>query len=138
MKILILVLLTLFAYQLTSAQVNHSPDIPYRCDAMLAVLDNAAADALKSANTESFVIVVVYLGNGEKSNSYAKQRLKAVESYLTKMRGLSKERLVLAHGKKRLGLGKIETYIGGKLSFEFFVPKRARICVSCCPSAYET
>lgn len=118
------------------AQVGRPIETPYNCDAMLAVFDNVAAIASSDAGKGSFVIVVAYLGRGELSRLQNQQRLKALEFYLTRRRGLPEERLILAEGKKRHGLAKIEFYIGGKLSDELFLEKKRRVCTSCCPSTY--
>lgn len=137
MKVLALVIWVLLLFQVTLAQTKQD-GFPYNCDAMLAIFDNVALVASTEPNKDSFVIIVAYLGRGEKSRSYNQQRLKALEFYLTKYRGFSKERLILTEGKRRNGLGKVEFYVGGKLSDEIFLVKRGRICTSCCPAEFET
>jgi hypothetical protein len=136
MKVLALVIWVLLLFQITLAQTKQEVETPYNCDAMLAIFDNAAVVASSDSNKDSFVIIVAYLGCGEKSRAYNQQRLKALEFHLTKYRGISKERLILTEGRRRNGLGKVEFYIGGKLSDELFLVKRGHICTSCCPSEY--
>lgn len=109
----------------------------YNCDAMLGILDNVAKAGSES-HGESVVIIVAYLGESERSNLYNEQRLKAAETYLTQKRGFPKVRLILTEGKKRNGLGKVEFYVGGKLSAELFLDKKGRICTGCCPAEFET
>lgn len=137
MKVLILIIATLLMFHTTLAQIKRDVETPYNCDAMLAMFDNVAAIASSESNRETFVIIVAYLGRGEKLRLHSQQRLKALEFYLRKRRGISKERLILTEGKKRNGLGKVEFYVGGKLSDELFLVKGGRICTSCCPSEYE-
>ncbi len=137
MKTLALIIWVLLLFQITPAQTEQD-GFPYNCDAMLAIFDNVAVTASSEPNKDSVVIIVAYLGRGEKSRTYNQQRLKALEFYLTKYRKISKERLILTEGKRRNGLGKVEFYVGGKLSDELFLVRRGRICTSCCPSEYES
>jgi len=109
--------------------------LPYNCDAMLAIFDNVAATAATATNKDSALIIVAYRGHGEERR-YNAQRLKALRFYFT--RKMPKQRLVLTEGKRRIGLGKVEFYVEGKLTDELYLVKRGQVCTSCCPAVDES
>lgn len=102
---------------------------------MLAIFDSSGSEL--QVDRDNFVIIIAYPGKSEKSNFMTQQRLKALEfRYINKL-GIEKERIILAQGRKRNGLAKVEFYMGGKLRDALFFSKNQPACTGCCPSEYE-
>lgn len=135
MKVSILLLLFLLLFCSVSAQTKTETEQVWNCDAMLAIFDGAGSDL--QTDRESLVIIIAFPGKDEKSNSITQQRLKALEFYYVKKRGIEKERIILAEGRKRNGLAKVEFYVGGKLRDALYFSKNQRACTGCCPSEYD-
>ena len=131
MKTLLAVVVTFLLFQTVSAQITSESPTPLGCDGMLGYFDSVLSRALSEENKDSILIVIARSGNGEKL-SVNQQRLKSFEKYFTGFRPFPKERLVLAKGEKRNGLGKLEFYINGKLADELFLNKKQRVCSGCC------
>lgn len=137
MKFFILCLTILLFFHTVSAQIKPEVETVYGCDTMLVIFDHSASELMSAADKSSPMIIVAYAGREEKSKTIVQQRLKALEFIYVKKRGFSKERIVLAEGRRREGLAKVEFYIGGKLHDALFFSKNQPACTNCCPNEYE-
>ncbi len=102
----------------------------YACETIMAELDFIAIAANELGRVET-VIIIARLGNGERSRSLIRLRLRQVADYLN--RRLSTDRIITAEGSRTHGLGQIEFYVGGKLHTVIKV-KRNRDLVKGCDS----
>ncbi len=87
----------------------------------------------KAEKTKERIFVIFRGGNGEtaKANS---RRLQITKKVLLEKAGWSNysPETIFATGEIAKGHGRVEFYIGGKLSLVFLVKKNRNICVYCC------
>jgi len=80
-----------------------------------AGLDLIAQDA----GSDKLIIMVARLGRGESSGGLNWGRLRTASSFLEAVRGVPKQRMILASGERVRGAGRIEVYLGGELRVAF-------------------
>jgi len=85
---------------------------PLVCETAASYLDFAVIDSRELK--ESYLIIIARLGTGENSRSLNQHRLGVIEEYI--LRRGSDLKYVLAKGSKVNGLGRIELYVGGRLT----------------------
>lgn len=85
--------------------------VPIECDAAAGRLDDAVIETRKMEG--AYLIIIARLGTGEPS-SLNQIRLANVQEYV--LRRGSDLKYVLAEGRRVKGLGRMELYVGGRLS----------------------
>jgi hypothetical protein len=80
-----------------------------------AGLDLIAQDA----GRDKLIIMVARLGRGESSGRLNWRRLRTARSFLEIVRGVPRQRMILASGERVPGAGQIEVYLDGKLHVVF-------------------
>ena len=99
------------------------PDKPINCETFQAHLDHAIIDWMKLKGTH--LILIARLGTGEQDRDLSRARLDYVEDYL-KRKGVKS---VLAEASYVEGFGRMEVYVGGRLTMSIPVEKNAkRLC----------
>jgi hypothetical protein len=97
---------------------------PLTCESFVTLVDNARVEWQQIP--ESFMIFIARLGEGEKSGHLISRRFRDIEDYLKRDKDI---RYVLAQGNRADGLGKIELYVGGRLSAVIPVKRNdKRVC----------
>jgi hypothetical protein len=99
---------------------------PSGCENIKHALDYTMLDAKNSQNSK--IIFIFYLGKGEFSKNLTALRMSNIEKFLQAEIPNLKP-FVMAEGKRRDGLGKIEIYTKGELNWELFFNKNASDCV---------
>ena len=85
--------------------------VPMECEAAASRLDFAVIDTKKSPDT--YLIIVARLGTGEPAN-LNQIRLSNAKEYV--LRRGTDLKYVLAVGDRTSGLGRLEVYVGGRLT----------------------
>ena len=112
-----------FTSQPLAAQRNNNRRArPHSCDDALARLDNAALDARE--DSESYIIVLARLGDGEKLQSLNRRRLDSAIPHLESKAG---NKIVAASGDRVRGYGRLELYVRGKLLYFIAFPRNRLI-----------
>jgi hypothetical protein len=96
---------------------------PDNCEVALLYLDNSTLEAGK--DSESHIIAIARLGDGERSVRLDRRRLEFVRDYLLNQRGWNN--IVTASGERVKGYGRVELYVSGKLLYVLQYPKRGVI-----------
>lgn len=96
------------------------PDKPINCETFQAHLDNAIIEWMKLKGTH--LILIARLGTGEQDHDLSRARLDYVENYLKR----KNVQFVLAEGSYVEGFGRIEVYVGGRLTMSIPVAKNAK------------
>jgi hypothetical protein len=73
----------------------------------------------QSAGDNQTIIVIARTGTNELTRNLNSKRLQTIRLYLQNMRGISKEKIVTAEGKRVTGKGRVEIYLGGHLFMVF-------------------
>lgn len=73
----------------------------------------------KSAAGDQSIIMIARLGDGESSRGVIRRRLSALRDYFVRTRGIAEGNVITAEGERVRGLGRVEIYVGGKLSVVF-------------------
>jgi hypothetical protein len=94
---------------------------PVTCESFATLVDNARVEWQQIPG--SFIIFIVRLGEGEKSGQLISHRFRDIEDYLKRDKDI---RYILAQGNRTDGLGKIELYVGGRLSAVIPVKKNGK------------
>ena len=98
-------------------------DKPINCEDLLAMLDIAIIDWMKLK--ETYFIMIARRGTGEQKPKLIRARFDYVEDYL-KRKGVQ---YLFAEGSPVEGYGRIEVYVGGRLSLSIPVKKGSnRLC----------
>ena len=97
------------------------------CETTKAYMD----DALIEAGGEKSIIIIARRGDGERPNDVIQRRLYNLSGYLAETRGVSKERVITAEGERVRGLGRVEVYVGGKLSVIFKMRRNRDFFAKC-------
>ncbi len=104
---------------------NDSRETPTGCEYMRHALDYVLIDAKNDENLN--VILITYLGNKEFLRNLRQIRIKNIETFL-EVGNPDLKQIIIAEGKRRYGLGKIEIYLRGKLEWELFFGKNKAVC----------
>jgi hypothetical protein len=99
-----------------------SPQEVMPCSSAIEYLDFAMIGTRKLEG--AYLIIIARLGAGETSSRLNKRRLFIVDEYIK--RNNSDLKYVLAEGSRVNGLGRIELYVGGQLSYAMPLVKNAR------------
>ena len=97
------------------------------CEDTKAVFDWVA----ENAGENKSIIVIARLGNREYSRNINWQRLRDVRDYIYMVRGIPRERFVLAEGERVQGLGQVDIYIGGELRVIFKMKRNKDFFTGC-------
>ena len=98
-------------------------DKPINCEDLLAILDIAIIDWQELQGTH--FIMIARRGTGEKAPNLIRARFDYVEDYLTR----KQVQYLFAEGSPIKGYGRMEIYIGGRLTTSIPVEKNAkRLC----------
>ena len=128
-KLILLFVFTCAFANINFAQSSQQNEQGTRCDPMLARFDSIIIAANSLPDKNKVIIVVVYLGRGEKTRTYNQRRLQAIKKYFVNGRsGIPEDKLVLTEGKNRNGLAMIEFYVNGELSDQFYLSKKIIPC----------
>ncbi len=125
MKKLIAVKISLAALAVCCAMASHAA--AQNAPANVPVVSGASNEDSKAwldflaqtAGQDKLIIMVARLGEGESSRGLGWRRLRSASAFLEAVRGVSKQRMVLASGERTPGQGRIEVYLDGKLSMVF-------------------
>ena len=126
--VLLLIFLSLFFHFRLFSQSKSGEEIPTECEAMRALLDNSLIRI--SQNEDASLIFIFRLGKSEKSRKVISRRMETIKNFF-KFRIPAFNRFVLAEGERTAGLGKLEIYIDGKLTYELFAKKNADLGDDC-------
>lgn len=88
---------------------NYQPRV--NCEDLLLQLEQAVKQVQQ--NPDSYLILIARLGDREYSSKLNRTRLKPFATYLNRFNGLN---LVMAEGTKVKGNGRVELYVGGRLT----------------------
>jgi hypothetical protein len=95
-------------------------DKPINCEDLLALLDIAIIDWQQLKGTD--LILIVRRGTGERDTRLSRTRMNYVEPYLKS----KKVQYVLAEGRPVQGFGRMEIYVGGRLTVSIPIRKGVR------------
>lgn len=90
-----------------------SPTEPVDCEWATLYMEDAMVRAHES---ESYLIVIARLGDGERSRGLNTRRVNAVRAFLGRS-SRSRLKSVVAEGERAKGYGRLEIYVGGKPLF---------------------
>jgi len=132
-KLLLLFLITMFlATSSFSQEKNEEPIISEAnaaaCEGNSLYFDVISNEVVKSKER---IFIIFRAGKVETEIVNAK-RLNYVKEFLQNIKGWRTFDTVYARGEKTNGEGKIEFYIGGKLSLIVISPKNKTPCLDCC------
>jgi hypothetical protein len=99
------------------------------CDTTKAAFDHIA----QTVGDEESIIVIGRLGRGELSRELIRRRLRNLQEFIYFTRGISKERVVNAEGKRVAGLGQVDVYIKGRLFMVFRMKRNKDFLTNCEP-----
>jgi hypothetical protein len=114
--------------EIVVAQEKPNSAKPTNCEINILYIDEALAQIESS---ESPLIVIAHLGDGEESQTWNKRRLSNLQSYIKKFRS-SKARIILAQGEKVKGFGQMNIYVNGQLFRTLVVRRNKDIPVGTC------
>lgn len=84
------------------------------------------------------LILIARPGDGENARRLNRRRLHNIYTYLTYIRKIPKERIVIAEGERVTGRGRVEVYLQGKLQIVFTVGRNADLRGGACEEALST
>lgn len=105
-----------------SKAATPTPEEPVPCSSAIEYLDFAMIGTRKLEG--AYLIIIARLGRGETSSRLNKRRLSIVDEYIK--RNNSDLKYVLAEGSRVNGLGRLELYVGGQLSYVMPLVKNAK------------
>ena len=97
------------------------------CDNTKALFDLIA----QTAGAEETIIVIGRLGRGESSRELVRHRMRNLQDFVYMVRGVAKERVVLAEGEPVNGLGQVDVYVKGKLIVVFRLKRNRDFLTNC-------
>ncbi len=106
----------------TETAPYHSPKEPLNCEMAGLYIDDAIMRS--KGLSDSSLIIIARLGDGEHSQQLNRARLKEVQTYLEYHPDLS---VVVAGGDRAKGYGRLEFYVGGRLLYTLPIQKNARL-----------
>ncbi|HEV2915268.1 MAG TPA: hypothetical protein VGX92_18460 [Pyrinomonadaceae bacterium] len=95
---------------------------PVSCESFAALMDNAVIKWHEEPGG-TYLIIIARPGEGEKTSNLSRSRLNDVEQYLKRYETI---KYVTAVGSPLKGLGRVELYVGGRLSTVISVRKNSR------------
>lgn len=101
------------------------------CEIDEANFDVVRVDALERLGENGFLIAVARLGIGDKRRNLNRSRLSSTKEWLRNA-AFPIDRLVLAEGERVSGNGRVEFYIGGKLTHVILPTPNFGLCIECC------
>ena len=124
---LMIVLLTvsLSAQQESKSKAGMPSQEPMDWDSATGYMDFAVINTRKIEG--AYLIIIARLGAGETSRRLNQHRLSLVEEYV--LRRGHDLKYVLAEGSRVKGLGQMELYVGGRLSYIMHFKKNAQMFV---------
>lgn len=127
-------LMILYAAGSVKAQQSATEAEVVKADGNAGELNSARLDflAVEQQEAKERIFVIARLGRGETARSLNLKRLQAARSYLVEMSGVKSERIVFAEGEKAAGEGRIEFYLGGKLSLVSLAARGKNVRLVCC------
>ncbi len=111
------------------AQSDTVEPILATCEDNSARLDSLGNDL---TTTNELLFIIARLGKGEKSRELNRRRLYNVRFVLEARWKIDANRFVVAEGERVRSEGRIELYIGSKLTEILLIKKGRDICVTCC------
>lgn len=99
------------------------------CEVNAAVLD---ALAQKFRETSERIFVIARMGRGETSRSLNRARLFSARFQLLDQRELDPTRVLFAEGERVKDEGRLEFYLGSKLSLVAMAKRNKGVCLTCC------
>jgi hypothetical protein len=130
----LLFILWLSASAITGLSQNPDGVIELRsagCEVDEANFNVVRVDALERMGDNGLLIAVARLGRGDKSRYLNHSRLSATKEWLSNAT-FPTERLVLAEGERLSGGGRVEFYIGGRLTHVILPKPNIGLCTECC------
>jgi len=101
---------------------------PSTCEEARHAFDESISSWLRSK--ERFVIFVFHKGMDETAQDIIDKRMKSVVAHIN-FRGVDDRHFVMAEGKKRNGLGKLDIYVEGQIALELYAAQNAEIGADC-------
>jgi hypothetical protein len=101
------------------------------CEVDEANLDSIRLDARSGVGQDGLLIVIARPGVGDVRAHLNSRRLSAVKELFSK-RGFPAEKIVLAEGERVRGNGRVEFYVGGKLTHVIATTRNRGLCIECC------
>jgi hypothetical protein len=101
------------------------------CEIDEANFNIVRVDALERLGENGFLIAVARLGIGDRRRNLNRSRLSATREWLRNA-AFPVDRLVLAEGERVSGNGRVEFYIGGKLTHVILPKPNVGLCIECC------
>lgn len=100
------------------------------CESNKSYFDYVAVNA----GNDKSIIIIARLGGGETSHRYNRRRLHNISTYLNYIRQIPKERIITAEGEPVRSRGRVEVYVGGKLTVVFTVGRNHDLAGGECES----
>ncbi|MDQ6785572.1 MAG: hypothetical protein M3033_01960 [Acidobacteriota bacterium] len=129
MKIALVTIILFSSFVVLKAQNNTVEPILATCEENSARLDRLGNDL--TSNNE-LLFIIARLGKGENSRKLNRRRLYNVHFILKERWKIDANRFVIAEGERINSKGRIELYIGSKLTEILLVKQGRDICVTCC------
>jgi len=132
MRCLLLVLWVL-AFAITSLGQNQAGVVELKsagCEIDEANFNVVGVDALERLGDKDFLIAIARLGSGDKRRGLNRIRLSAAKEWLSNA-AFPINKLVLAEGERVRGNGRVEFYIGGKLTHIILPAPNFGLCTEC-------
>lgn len=118
-----------------SASAQDVPVKPYvyeRFDGTHCETTKAALDLIaQRAGQDGFIIIIARLGTKEYSRTLNRERMQLLADFMHNTRGVPRERIVLAEGKRVRGLGRVEIYLKGRLFTVFTINRNKDLARGC-------
>ena len=113
---------SLSAQPVSDKQLPSKVEPPTDCESALMYLDAAMSQAQK--DSEGYIILIVHLGDGEKSQVLNLKRLNAAKKYITER---TRSKVTAAYGERAKGRGRLEIYVAGKVFQVLTYPRNGHI-----------
>lgn len=104
---------------------------PTNCETDEASFNVVRLAAEEGLGAGELLIVVARLGEGEKLRGLNRKRLGSVREWMT-INNFLRGRMLFTEGERVRGSGRVEFYIGGKLTQVILTRKNAWLCTRCC------
>lgn len=101
------------------------------CEIDEANFNIVRVDALERLGENGFLIAVARLGIGDRRRNLNRSRLSATKEWLRNA-AFPIDRLVLTEGERVGGNGRVEFYVGGKLTHVILPTPNFGLCIECC------
>ncbi len=132
-KFCLIFLIIIFSINLSFSQENQDKHIVSETGGAACETNSALFDAISNeANQNKERVFVIFRAGNDETEIVNSNRLIYVKWFLKNYKGWDVINKVFARGEKADGNGKIEFYIGGKISFIVISPKNKTPCLDCC------